>query len=184
MLVMDTFSFYGHGGKKEPYLLSVESRTGHLHVYRKANKTAATLLAVIHRFLNYYKGHGHAVKTKQPCQAGRTRHPDGEESLSSHLEFARLQPVPPSPSILSHGRRGYIEKLYSKRDPADIPRAKVSHPLTLNCIQPTATAPISLPPHSLSSEIMELRYLDYVRPDIKFATAQLTINMSSPTVSL
>ena len=85
---------------------------------------------------------------------------------------------------ISVDRRGYIDKLHSKRDPADIPRAKVSYPLTLNCIQPTATAPISLPPHSLSSEIMELRYLDDVRPDIKFATSHLTMNMSSPTVSL
>ena len=54
---------------------------------------------------------------------------------------------------ISVDRRGYKDKLHSKRDPADITRAKVLYPLTL-------------PPHSLSSEIMELRYLDDVRPDI------------------
>ena len=81
-------------------------------------------------------------------------------------------------------RRGYIDKLHSKRDPADIPRAKVIYPLSLNAVQSTPVASISLPPHSLSSEIMELRYLDDVRPDIKFATSHLTMNMSAPTVSL
>ena len=85
---------------------------------------------------------------------------------------------------ISVDRRGYIDKLHSKRDPADIPRAKVIYPLALNAIQPMPTASIALPPHSLSSEIMELRYVDDVRPDIKFATSHLTMNMSKPSTSL
>ena len=63
MFVMDIFFFYGVAGKKEPYLLSVESRTGHLLVSRMANKTVSSLLAAIHRYLNYYKGHGYVVET-------------------------------------------------------------------------------------------------------------------------
>ena len=38
-----------------------------------------------------------------------------------------------------------------------------------------------LPPYSLSSKIMELRYLDDVRPDIKFVISLLTMHMHKPT---
>ena len=85
---------------------------------------------------------------------------------------------------ISVDRRGYIEKLAAKRDPKNIPKKPAATPLTLNVLDPTSTPSISLPPHSLSSPIMELRYVDDVRPDIKFTTAHLTMHMSTPTVAL
>ena len=62
---------------------------------------------------------------------------------------------------ISVDRRGYIEKLAAKRDPKDI---------NLTVLNTSSTPSISLPPHSLSSPIMELRYVDDVRP----ATTHLT----------
>ena len=41
-----------------------------------------------------------------------------------------------------------------------------------------------LPEHAVTSPIMEMRYLDDVRPDIEFATSFLTMRMSKPTVAL
>lgn len=84
---------------------------------------------------------------------------------------------------ISVDRRGYIEKLVAKRDPKDAPASKAQYPLHLNALESAATS-ISLPEHALTPMIMELRYLDDVRPDIKFATAFLTQNMSKPTVTL
>ena len=43
---------------------------------------------------------------------------------------------------------------------------------------------LSLPEHSITSPIMEVRYLDDVRPDIKFATSFLAMRMSKPTIAL
>ena len=43
MLVMDIFFFPGAGGRMEPYLLSVESRTTHILVYRMINKSSEIL---------------------------------------------------------------------------------------------------------------------------------------------
>lgn len=80
-------------------------------------------------------------------------------------------------------RSGYIRKLLAKRNPEDIPKSKANYPMSLNAGQQHATS-ISLPEHSLTSDIMAIRYLDDVRPEIKFATSFLTHNMSKPTVAL
>ena len=84
---------------------------------------------------------------------------------------------------ISVNRRGYIEKLASKRDSKDVPSSDALYPLHLNAIQQCANSP-ALPEHALTSAIMELRYVDDVRPDIKFATAFLTQQMSKPTIAL
>ena len=80
-------------------------------------------------------------------------------------------------------RRGYIEKLIAKEDPKDISSTATLYPLHLNALESLSNS-VSLPEHALTPAIMELRYLDDVRPDIKFATAFLTQNMSKPTVAL
>ncbi len=81
-------------------------------------------------------------------------------------------------------RRGYIEKLLAKRSTDSTPTTASSYPLHLNAMTSMTSSSVSLPAHALTSPIMELRYLDDVRPDIKFATSFLTMSMSSPTVSL
>ena len=79
-------------------------------------------------------------------------------------------------------RRGYIEKLIAKKDPKDISSTATLYPLHLNTLESLSNS-VSLPEHALTPAIMELRYLDDVRPDIEFATAFLTQNMSKPTVA-
>ena len=76
-------------------------------------------------------------------------------------------------------RHGYINKLSEKRGVVVEPNAKNQFPMRLNALvsNPGAT----LPEHAITSPIMELRYLDDVRPDVKFATSFLTMNMSQPT---
>ena len=60
---MDLFFFPVAAGRMEPYLLSIESRTGHLQVHRMAAKTSELLQNAIGRVLAFYTGHGHSVKT-------------------------------------------------------------------------------------------------------------------------
>ena len=84
---------------------------------------------------------------------------------------------------ISINRRGYIEKLVSKRDPKDVTPAKTLYPLHLNALESLSDS-VKLSEHALTPAIMEPRYLDDVRPDIKFATAFLTQHMSQPTVAL
>ena len=62
LLIMDLFYFPGAGGRVEPYLLSIESRTGHILVYRMTSKTSELLQTTIGRVLSFYTGHGHTVK--------------------------------------------------------------------------------------------------------------------------
>ena len=59
---MDLFYFSGAGGRMEPYLLSIESRTGHLLVFRMSSKTSSALQSAIGRILAFYTGHSHTVK--------------------------------------------------------------------------------------------------------------------------
>lgn len=80
-------------------------------------------------------------------------------------------------------RRGYIEKPIAKEDPKDISSSATLYPLHLNELESLSNT-VSLPENALTSAIMELNYLDDVRPDIKFAAAFLTQNMSKPTVPL
>ena len=62
LLVGDLFYFYGKRGKKEPYLIMVESRTTHIMVTRMAKKTTSELCPALSRIVSFYKGHGHTVK--------------------------------------------------------------------------------------------------------------------------
>ena len=53
------FFFYGASGRKEPYLISVESRTGHIVTARLPTNERATTFEDI---FNFYKFKGHSVK--------------------------------------------------------------------------------------------------------------------------
>ena len=77
---------------------------------------------------------------------------------------------------------GYVRKLIEKQDPICKSKSIVPHPLKLNATDKTESP--SLPEHAITSPIMERRYLDDVRPDIKFATSFLTMRMSKPTIAL
>ena len=46
----------------EPCLLSIESWTGHLLVYRMSSKTSSALQSIIGRILAFNTGHSHTVK--------------------------------------------------------------------------------------------------------------------------
>ena len=59
-------------------------------------------------------------------------------------------------------RKGYIEKLLSKRDSKSSLPSKTLYPLHLNALESLANS-VSLPEHALTPAIMELRYLDDVR---------------------
>ena len=99
-----------------------------------------------------------------------------------NLSFVGLN-IQQHPDHISVNRKGYIEKLMAKRETAEPSASKPLYPLHLNALETIANS-VSLPEHSLTPAIMELRYLDVVRPDIKFATAFLTQHMSKPTVAL
>ena len=62
LLMMDIFFFYGAAGRKEPYLISVESRTGHIVTARLPAKTTNELSTTIQDVVNFYKSKGHTVK--------------------------------------------------------------------------------------------------------------------------
>ena len=62
LLVMDLFFFPGAGGRLEPYLLSVESRTSHILAFRMNNKTSEFLQTAIGRAVDFYAGYGHTVR--------------------------------------------------------------------------------------------------------------------------
>ena len=79
-------------------------------------------------------------------------------------------------------RNFYVRKLSEKQYPLCKFKSIVLHP-----IKPNATDKIdtpSLSEHAITSPIMEMRYMDDVRPDIKFATSFLTMRMSKPTIAL
>ena len=78
-------------------------------------------------------------------------------------------------------RHGYVRKLIEKQDPRCISKSIV-HPFKLNATGNVESP--SLTEHSITSPIMEMRYLDDVRPDIKLATSFLTMRMSKPTIAL
>ena len=63
LLMMDIFFFYGAAGRKEPYIISVESRTGHIITARIPGKSADVLISVITGILNFYKSKRLVVKT-------------------------------------------------------------------------------------------------------------------------
>ena len=79
-------------------------------------------------------------------------------------------------------RHGYVRKLIEKQDPRCKSKSIVPHPIKLNLTDKMESPP--LPEHSITSPIMEMRYLDDVRPDIKFATSFFTMRMSKPTIAL
>ena len=77
-LVMDLFYFPGAGGRMALYLFSIESRTGHLLVYRMSSKTSSALQSIIGRILAFYTGHSHTVKVIRT---------DGEANFISCEDF-------------------------------------------------------------------------------------------------
>ena len=60
--MMDTFFFYGATGRKEPYLISKEFRTGHIVTTRLPAKTTNELSTTIQDVVNFYKSKGRTVK--------------------------------------------------------------------------------------------------------------------------
>ena len=60
-------------------------------------------------------------------------------------------------------RHGYVRKLIEKQDP-HCKSKSVVHPIKLNATDNVESP--SLPEHSITSPIMEMCYLDDVRPDI------------------
>ena len=99
--------------------------------------------------------------------------------MGPDIHFLKLlievQRQPPSRTVIYVSRIGYLQKLLEKHN---VPRNYVT-PCTLDVLE--AKPCVSLPEYSLSSKIMEIRYLDDVRPDIKFTVSLLTMNMHKPT---
>ena len=84
---------------------------------------------------------------------------------------------------ISVNRTVDIERFIAKEDPKDISPSATLYRLHLNALEPLSNS-VSLPEYVLTPAIMELRYLDDVRPDINFATAFLTQSMLKSTVAL
>ena len=70
LLIMDLFFFPGAGGRMEPYLLSIESRTERLLVYRMSFETSSALQSTIGRILAFYIGHSHTVRVIRTDREG------------------------------------------------------------------------------------------------------------------
>ena len=73
------------------------------------------------------------------------------------------------PTVIYASRIGYLRKLIEKYK---VTRS-FNSPCTLEALELKPSP--ALPPYSLSAKIMELCYLDDVRPDIKFVISFLTI---------
>ena len=111
---------------------------------------------------------------------------DSKDYFTANLRGITAQEGPVGLNIVQHkdhimvNRRGYIEKLSVKEDPKTVFSTTTLYPLHLNAWKSPSNS-VSLP---LTPAIMELSYLDNMRPDIRFATAFLTQNMSKPTAAL
>ena len=62
MLHIDFFFVRGAGGKKQPYLISVEESTGHLVTVKCASRKLHDVVEAVLSVRNIYKGHGHVIK--------------------------------------------------------------------------------------------------------------------------
>ena len=62
LLMMDIFFSYGAAGRKEPYLISVESPRGHIVNARLSAKITNELATTIEDIINIYKSKGHSAK--------------------------------------------------------------------------------------------------------------------------
>ena len=72
LLLIDLFNFPGAGGRVEPYLLSIESQTGHILVYRVASKTSELLQTTVGCILAFYTGHGHTDRVPAPTRSSHS----------------------------------------------------------------------------------------------------------------
>jgi hypothetical protein len=99
------------------------------------------------------------------------------EQLGPTLSFLAMT-IECSKGSIAVSRKGYIDKVLMEHGVIK----ESDSPGTMDMLTIKASTP--LPEHSLSHLIMELKFLDDVRPDIKFCTSFMTMSMSRPSESL